>query len=375
MPYPSETKSTDAEDRIGVVFVFQNRIERLLTWRQPSHTLSLLAVCSFVCLDPHLLSVLPFVCALFFVLMPAYLVRHPPPPQIHGTAYTLEGPPLAPARTIKPAGETSKDFFRNMRDLQNCMDDFSTVHDLFIKWVTPPLNFSNEPVSSTLFVFLFLGSCALFITSQFLPWRFIALFGTWFVITIGHPKVREILLEKYEKHLATQSSNAQTWFNNWVSHDIILDSPPETREVEIFELQNRDHTSLGHEWEPWLFTPTPYDPLSPQRISGDRPKGTRFFEDVQPPKGWEWADKKWVLDLMSQEWVERRMVHSVEVEVEGERWVSDLAAAEGASPTTLRKGKAKSWSESDAEIPLGEWRRRRWIRMVRRKVADGTDRV
>lgn len=197
---------------------------------------------------------------------------------------------------------------------------------------------------------------------------------SWFVITIGHPSVREYLLDKHKKHFIERSSHAQDWLDTWISHDIILDSPPEVREVEVFELQNRDRTSLGHEWEPWLFTPTPYDPLSPQRISGDRPKGTRFFEDVQPPKGWEWGDKKWILDLMSQEWVERRMVQGVEIEIEGERWVSDLVPAEGEDPKAVGKGKIKQWEEGDGQGRIGEWRRRRWIRMVRRKVADDGDR-
>ncbi|KAJ2982480.1 hypothetical protein NUW58_g6432 [Xylaria curta] len=41
--------------RIGVVFVFQARVIRLLAWRRPTHTLSFLAVYTFVCLDPSLL--------------------------------------------------------------------------------------------------------------------------------------------------------------------------------------------------------------------------------------------------------------------------------------------------------------------------------
>ena len=118
-----------------------------------------------------------------------------------------------------------------------------------------------------------------------------------------------------------------------------------------------------------MFSPTPYDPLSPQRISGDRPKGTRFFEDVVPPRGWEWGDKKWVLDLASREWVEERMVQGVEVEVEGERWVGDLAGDEDAAePKAVGKGTTEHWEEGSGNSRMGEWRRRRWVRMVRRKV-------
>lgn len=124
-----------------------------------------------------------------------------------------------------------------------------------------------------------------------------------------------------------------------------------------------------------MFSPTPYDPLSPQRISGDRPKGTRFFEDVAPPRGWEWGDKKWVLDLGSGEWVDERMVQGVEVEIEGERWVGDLATEDDEDQKTVGKSKVRYWEEGDGTSRMGEWRRRRWVRMVRRKVvgSDPTD--
>ena len=137
--------------------------------------------------------------------------------------------------------------------------------------------------------------------------------------------------------------------------------------MEIFELQHHGAGSRSNEWEAWLFTPSPYDPLSPQRISGDRPKGSRFFEDVQPPQGWEWGDKKWTLDLSSKAWVEERMVQGVRVEIEGERWVSDLVEDAAGDQKVVTKGKIKACEEEDAGGRVGEWRRRRWVRMVRRK--------
>lgn len=84
-----------------------------------------------------------------------------------------------------------------------------------------------------------------------------------------------------------------------------------------------------------------------------------------PPDGWEWAGKKWELDLSSEEWVEERLVGGVEVELEGERWVYDTVQEEvekeGAGETPRRRG---------------EWRRRRWMRMVRRKmVGAGSPRI
>ncbi|MCJ1306823.1 hypothetical protein MMC25_000466, partial [Agyrium rufum] len=351
--------------RIGVVFVFQVRITRLLTWRYPSQTLSFSLIYTFLCLNPHLIPMVPLVATLFFLLVPAYLSRHPPPPSTSITTYSLAGPPLAPARTIKPAPEISKDFFRNMRDLQNSMDDFATMHDLMVKLIAPATNFSNEPLSSALFQVLFLSCCTLFISAQLLPWRLIALIGGWSLLALGHPDVQELFMRSiYVEHVRPTTKAAKSEFEAWYKTDIILDAAPEVREVEIFELQRRtglfspSHASsdtpspssgtgdrdVGKDadYEPWLFAASAWEPLTPRRVAGERVKGTRFFEDVQPPSGWEWDGVKWELDLGAREWVEERLIGGVKVEVEGERWVFD---------------------SDDAE-----WRRRRWVRKVRRKV-------
>lgn len=139
--------------------------------------------------------------------------------------------------------------------------------------------------------------------------------------------------------------------------------------MEIFELQKRRSGGGKGDWESWIFSHNPFDPLSPQRIAGERPKGTRFFEDVCAPRGWEWHDKKWILDLGSREWVEERMMQGVEVEVEGERWVTDLVPEEENQSSVSRTSKTigPGWSEGTEREAVGEWRRRRWIRMVRRK--------
>ncbi len=194
-----------------------------------------------------------------------------------------------------------------------------------------------------------------------------SLFFCWSSITLGHPSVQQFLLNNRESHLRPHERKAQSWLDAWVARDIVLDAPPETREVEVYELQRRKGGPKG-EWESWVFSPSPYDPLSPQRIAGERPRGTRFFEDVCAPKGWEWGDKKWILDLGSREWVEERMVQGVEVEVEGERWVTDLVGDDETS-STPKKGKKISpgWEEGNGQGPSGMWRRRRWIRMVRRQ--------
>ncbi|KAI0189176.1 integral peroxisomal membrane peroxin-domain-containing protein [Xylaria flabelliformis] len=370
--------------RIGVVFVFQARVLRLLAWRHPTHTLSFLAVYTFVCLDPSLIPLLPLVVLLVSVLVPSFVARHPAadfsPTNEEMIAYSAHGPPIAPAVTVKPVKELSRDFFHNMRDLQNCMEDFSQMHDAIVRLVVPRTNFSNEAQSSAIFVALFAVCLFMSIAANIMPWRLIFLVVGWALTCVGHPVVQRQLETAHKKHMQPQEEKAMTWVEKWVETDVILDSAPETREVEIFELQR---LSGAGEWEPWLFSSSPYDPLSPARIAGERPVGTRFFEDVQPPQGWEWSEKKWALDLWSREWVEERIITGVEIETEGERWVYDIydeqaekiGVIDGSTLNNKTKGTeaaAKrpkpSWEEGeDGDGRRGEWRRRRWVRFVKRK--------
>ncbi|KAK5739575.1 Peroxisome size and maintenance regulator [Elasticomyces elasticus] len=336
--------------RVGVIFVLQNRLIHLFTWHQPTATLSFLAVYSLLCLQPHLIPLVPLIMVLFWIMVPSFLARHPAPkndPRVEPEYY---GPPLAPASRVKPVPEMSKDFFRNMRDLQNSMDDFSTLHDVANDYVTPYTNFSDESVSSLLFICLFAVACVAFVGGQWVPWRAVALCAGWITTALGHPQAQEVLLSSSNlSQLQQHLDMAATRLRTLITQDILLDSPPERREVEIFELQK--HHIYSSIWEAWLFSPSPYEPFSPIRVSGQgRPKGTQFFEDVQPPNGWVWKGKKWALDLAAREWVEQRMISGVEIETEGERWVYDLAVPEEVgSPAKKSKAPKSGWEKSTGE--------------------------
>lgn len=313
-------------------------------------------------------------------MVPAFLDRHPPPPPAitQAASYSLNGPLPAPPRKLKPASEMSKDFFRNLRDLQNSMDDFSVVHDVVIENVMPCMDFSNETISSTIFLGVFIACCLLFIVSHLLPWRHVSLAICWTAISSGHPKVQKLFWANREEHIKPYERTAQSWFDRWLLQDIILNTPAETREAEVFELQRRRGADEG-EWEAWMFSPSPYDPLSAQRIAEDKPKGTRFFEDVAPPPGWDWSDKKWVLDLASKEWVVERMIQGVEVEIEGERWVYDTLPegngekANGAKISIMSDVRKRDGEQGGGSHTRGEWRRRRWIRTVQWIGLDGDE--
>ena len=401
--------------RVGVLFKFQARVQRVLAWDRPTETWSLLAVYTLICLKPYLLLALPFAIIIFGILVPSFIARHPAPlsdtDRLRSVGFSPRGPPLAPAPTVALTKETSKDFLQNLGGLQNMMDDLSNVHDAVVDHVLPVINFSDEPLSSAIFVWSVAGLLFVLVFGDKVPIRFIALIAGWAGILSLNPWVRRWAGRLSHQFLGQKAQNGDNTNEGKstglipiqvpspaelverVKSDIKLDSPPETREVEVFELQRKD--PVTGEWEAWLFTPTPYDPLSAARLAGERPKGERFFEDVLPPEGWEWADKKWVLDLWSREWVEERIITSVEVETEGERWVYDLippdqpnnngeedlaeegglanGSARGPEQRRVPGGFQTSWEEAEDDEGAGRrgnWRRRRWVRTVRRKAED-----
>ncbi|KYG47000.1 hypothetical protein M433DRAFT_3241 [Acidomyces richmondensis BFW] len=365
--------------RVGILFVLQNQMIHLFTWKHHTATLSYLAIYTLLCLKPELLPAVALGGMLFWIMVPSFLARHPTPANDPRVEPSYRGPPNAPPSQVKPAPEMSKDFFRNMRDLQNSMEDFSRLHDAANEYISPYTNFSDEALSSLLFVWLFALTCLAFISSELVPFKSIALLVGWAVTWSGHPEAQKVLLSTSSMSQARHSLNSlRAWLKSTVETDILLDDPPETRQVEIFELQKYHPDS--NSWEAWLFSPTPFDPLSSPRVSGQRPRGTQFFEDVQPPTGWSWKDKKWNLDLWSREWIEQRMITGVEVEVEGERWVYDLPddvvekigveSPKGrAKKGIVKNGRdmpTSGWEEGTGTERRGEWRRRRWVRMVER---------
>jgi Integral peroxisomal membrane peroxin len=258
-----------------------------------------------------------------------------------------------------------------MRDLQNSMEDFSRLHDSVIANLAPLTNFSDEQFSSALFIIVFASCICLFVIAHILPWRALALLFGWIAILAGHPRIAA-LIDAQTNQGNKQQEDPITTLRHFAETDISLSPERERREVEIFELQYRPlYNSKTHEWMPVVFSTTGYTPLSPARIAGHRPRGAKLFEDVAPPEGWVWADKKWSLDLLAKEWVEERMISGVEVEVEGGRWVVDVL--EDVRPDDEQEEVERGFRKKNSSgYQIGEWRRRRWVRVVERVVVEGS---
>jgi hypothetical protein len=265
------------------------------------------------------------------------------------------------------------------------MEDFSALHDAANDYVTPYTNFSDEALSSALFLMLSALSAAAFVGSALVPWRAVALVTGWVLVALGHPATQRVVLStRNQSQLRQHVALLQRTLREWVEHDVVLDEPAELRQVEIFELQK--FHAASETWEGWLFGPSPYEPLSRRgRVARARPRGTQFFEEVRPPRGWRWKEKKWRLDLNSREWVEERMMGGVEIETEGERWVYDLSDEEvdglllmvprrvGSVPLGGGGGGGDDDGGDGGRTRRGVWRRRRWTRLVEKQSVGEED--
>lgn len=319
-----------------------------------------------------------------------------------------------------------------MRDLQNTMGDYADLHDAAVSVLSPVTNFSDETLSSAAFLLCTILTVVLFLTAHLVPWRYLLLVGGNAAVMANNPTIQaffKTLMHDLAKEGEEQAlippggadgaadavgasvpetpSAAMSLLGSLA--DISLDTFPEEREVEVFELQYRSSESYTEShWEHILFSPVPYDPLSPSRIAGDRPRGCRFFEDVRPPPGWGWKSKKWELDLDCREWVVERMITGVGFESHSNQeygggssdevggWVWDLPLTsqprgedqlldalghENMTPESkmpqnvnvdkAKKGKGKSTvrdfeERSVGPLGMGDWRRRRWVRVVNR---------
>ncbi|KAK9471458.1 integral peroxisomal membrane peroxin-domain-containing protein [Dipodascopsis tothii] len=332
--------------RVGCVFRFQYRIVKILTWKHPTHTLSALAVYSLVCLHPYLLTMLPVAAVVLGMMVPAFAVRHPPPPSDFPSFPVVSGgPPLADAPEIRPVPELSKDFFINMRDIQNAMDDFATLYDRTLEIIGGPLSFKDESYSSALYLVLLLSASAFFLLAAYIPWRVVFMVSGWLMVAMGHPHLRLLIKNSHQTYLTPQEERVGALFDYIVASDIVMDEPPECLLVEVFELQRRG-TDVN-EWEDWLYSPSPYERLSAARVSQNRPTGVRFLDEIQCPPGWRFPDNSvWKLDLHPRLWVQQRSVQGCDVDSDS-KWVYDYD--DGAR---------------------GEWRRRRWLRTCERYLAD-----
>lgn len=99
--------------KMGAFFKLQYGVIHVITWKQPTKTISVLVLYTAICMWPHLVVALPLLVLLFGIIVPAYLHRHP-----------MDIPELV---KVKRRGQSLLQYFNQSED-QSVVMDFMDEH-------------------------------------------------------------------------------------------------------------------------------------------------------------------------------------------------------------------------------------------------------
>lgn len=242
--------------KMGLFFKIQYGLIHVITWKQPTKTISVLVMYTAICVWPHLVVALPLLVLLFGVIVPAYLHRHPRDiPELvkvkprgqslleyfnqsedqsvvmdfideHSgdfsddlilvqssatisseysratstneshSAFAQKG--LDAADTL--SSETRSKFvksqvstFMNMRDLQNLTTDLLNTMDNTEKIATDVVGFKNERLTTFIFYILSAVTSIVLFVGRWIPWRIIFIQAGWIGMIICHPNAKKYI--------------------------------------------------------------------------------------------------------------------------------------------------------------------------------------
>jgi len=302
----------------------QNKIEDVLAWRNPVETISAMVIFSLFVINPQLAISLPFFIVVFALLIPSYESRHPPPPMSLSSASLEVTQAISPApQTGKPAQELSRDFFMNMRDIQNSMDDFSNAYDLIRGYVLYITTFRDEPLSSTVLAFSTIGCLAMMLFVQFLPMRFIVLIAGNAAILACHPFLFKYIITNYIR--PEEIERIKQRIEQFVKDDYIPPPPSQNvmRTVEIFEWRRLLPPAPGNHLPDW--SDSRFSPFPPQAANS-----TEKLSAISSPDGYIFGRDEWKIDVDKEKWATERgmnddtgfwIVDGDEFQKEGDGWV------------------------------------------------------
>lgn len=278
--------------KMGSSFKLQYGVIHVITWRQPTKTLSVLVMYTAICMWPHLVVALPLIVLLFGIIVPAYLHRHPMDiPELvktkkrgqslleyfnlseddsvvmdllneHSvefsddlstatfsseysratTATAATGSDAFAQKGLNAADSLSSDnqskfvksqvsTFMNMRDLQNLTTDLLNTMDRAEKMATDIVGFKNERLTTFLFYILLIVTSVVLFVGQWIPWRIIFIQAGWIGMIICHPNAKKYIqaLKKKKAAQAVEEDGDAT------EDEDVVEQPPKRLPHETFD--------------------------------------------------------------------------------------------------------------------------------------------
>lgn len=335
--------------KMSSFFRLQYGVIHIITWRNPTKTLSFLVLYTSICLWPHLVLAYPMIFLMFGVMLPAYIHRHPMrTPELikvkkrgqsildffnlsddtsviedllgedYDRVSDSDSDSLQPVNSkssdvsnlfsLKPSsasslsdGDVNEDIqkkskgrhvksqmtlFINMRDLQNLTTDILNGINSAEKFWFETAGFKDERLSTFLFYGVILATSIVLVFGRFIPWRLIFIQSGWAGLIICHPNSKKHIMRlNNSKSTIKQKKKIQDAEGRFERHDIIIDDSAEIRMVEIYELQVKN--LLNNKWSFHRYASNMFDIKNHARAAGKRPHGVDELAKVLPPPDWK----------------------------------------------------------------------------------------
>lgn len=344
----SATKLTqnlkDLTAKMGGVFEVQDSVVRLLTWRNPSGTVTMLILLTMVFFNPMYLLIMPLLYVMYAMMIPGYMRRHPlrrtfyPIRKVHGKSLLKDlvtgGPrkkrtsDIAVQETgynadrtisgeVRENANNGVEFVANLRDFQNATSSLLSFLASFEKFKYGTAGFKDERYSTLVFLAYFISFLTLVLISPFINWSLVVSLAMWSIMITTHPKISP----KIKTFIGTGAmGHGKKSIGTSRKYNVILDEPPEVRFVEIFELYEQGITP--RHWTFFKLSNQVFDPLDTFRKLQKPPPGVSALKDVLPPKTWSFDDNTdWEVDYDVEKWASER---GLKLAVEDEFLVDDM---------------------------------------------------
>lgn len=327
------------------LFDLQESIIRLLTWRNPSGTVTLLIVFTIICYNPISLIIFPLLNLMYGVMIPGYTHRHPlhhtiyPRKKVYGRSLLEDVTTGGQSNAWYPSNVLSENLSKdkydnqnsgssegsqsqnnishgmevviNIRDFQNITSSLVELNESLDKFVYGTAGFKDERESSLLFFSCFIATLILWLASSYIQWSLFLSSSGWIIMISAHPKICPHLFNIIESERIKRGKKV---LEKKQKFDVILDEPPEMKYVEIFEIYEQGITP--RHWKFYKYSNHVFDLLDHYRKLQQPPPGVDKLDDIVPPKTWSFDENfPWEIDQDVTKWSSER---GIQLESDGE---------------------------------------------------------
>ncbi|MCP8718701.1 MAG: PEX28-32 family peroxisomal membrane protein [Asgard group archaeon] len=239
-------------------FAIQYEIIRIISWKQPTKTISVLILYTAACIWPHLVLAYPLIFVLFGILIPGFVYRHPmrnpdlikvkkrgqsllsflfespdtsivedlinedylrEDAEVASSTYSIsEDVSEAAASSSQmasesdtsggggggdnsPKKETAKHrksqvaLLINLRDFQNLTTDILKGVNEAEKFYYETAGFKDERLSTFIFYAVLVATFGILFVGQFMPWKLIFIQAGWGAGILSHPKCKKFIVD------------------------------------------------------------------------------------------------------------------------------------------------------------------------------------